>query len=84
MAKNSRSTDKPRSPLGDVSKDSPRTLERVSDGAITRVTDPLEFASLTTAYGYRDITDSGIKSKGSSNTGTGSGGTPTSDNTTSK
>lgn len=81
-------TDKPRSPLGDVSKDKPRMLERVSDGARTRVTDPLEFMSLTTAYGYRDVTDSGSgKSKGSggsSNTGTGSGGTPASDNTTSK
>lgn len=82
MATKNRRDDKPRSPLGDVSKDSPRTLERVSDGAITRVTDPLEYASLTTAYGYKDIT--GTKSKGSSNTGTGSGGTPTSDNTTSK
>lgn len=75
--------DKPRSPFGDISKDNPRTLERVSDGARTRVTDPLEFMSLTTAHGYRDITESGSGSSrsgssrkgGSSNAGTGSGTT---------
>lgn len=80
--------DKPRSPFGDVSKDKPRTLERVSDGARTRVTDPVEFANLTTGMGYRDVTGetskSSRKSGGSSNVGTGSGGTPASDNTTSK
>jgi len=67
-----------RSPFGDISKDNPRTLKRVSDGAKTRVTDPLEYMSLTTAYGYRDITegdeDSGSR-KPSSNAGTGSGST---------
>ena len=78
--------DKPRSPFGDISRDNPRMLERVSDGAMTRVTDPLEYASLTTAHGYRDVTtESGKTSRsGSSNVGTGSGGTASTDNTTSK
>lgn len=79
--------DTPVSPLGDVSRDKPRMLERVSDGARTRVTDPLEYANLTTGQGYRDVTDAKPARKssgGSSNTGTGSGGTPTTDNTTSK
>lgn len=82
----SKKSDKPRSPFGDVSKDKPRTLERVTDGAKVRVTDPLEFTSLTTAHGYRDVTGgSGSSSrKGSSNTGTGSGNEPATDNTTSK
>ena len=85
MATRKSKDDKPRSPFGDISKDKPRTLERVSDGAKTRVTDPLEFMSLTTAHGYRDITgDSGSSRKGSSNAGTGSGNPPATDNTTSK
>jgi hypothetical protein len=87
MASKSRKDTKPNQPFGEISKDNPRTLERVSDGAVTRVTDPLEYMSLTTAYGYKDITSgSGSRksSGGSSNTGTGSGGTASPDNTTSK
>lgn len=85
MATKAKNT-KPTSPFGDVSKDNPRELERVSDGAKTRVTDPLEYVSLTTAYGYRDITDGGgsTKRSGSSNAGSGSGNTAAPDNTTSK
>lgn len=69
-----------------VSKDNPRLLQRVSDGAYARATDQTEYVSMTSAMGYRDVTDEGTKSttkSGSSNTGTGSGGTPTTDNTTS-
>ena len=82
----SKKSDKPRHPLGDISKDRPRTLERVTDGAKVRVTDPLEYSSLTTAHGYRDVTGGSGKTKsgGSSNTGTGSGNEPATDNTTSK
>lgn len=79
-------TAKANKPFGDISKNNPRTLERVTDGARTRVTDPLEFMSLTTAHGYRDITDgeSGSARRGSSNAGSGSGNPPASDNTTAK
>jgi len=41
----------------EVSKDHPRTLRRVSDGAVARVTDLAEYQSLTMTQGYRDITD---------------------------
>lgn len=89
MATRKSKDDKQRSPFGDISKENPRTLERVSDGAKTRVTDPLEFMSLTTAHGYRDVTGGSGSSRkgssgGSSNAGTGSGNPPASDNTTSK
>ena len=40
-----------------VSKDNPRRLMRVSDGSETNVSDPGEYLSLTSAHGYRDITD---------------------------
>lgn len=46
MASKSRKDTKPNQPFGEISKDNPRTLERVSDGAVTRVTDPLEYMSL--------------------------------------
>lgn len=77
MATRKGKDDKPRSPFGDVSKDNPRMLERVTDGARVRVTDALEFTSLTTAHGYRDVTSGSgsgsSKGKGSTNVGTGSG-----------
>ena len=61
-----------------VSAENPRLLERVSDGARTRATDPVEYLNLTTAYGYRDITDAKTSTSTSSNTGTGSGSSTTS------
>lgn len=66
-------------PAPAASKDNPRILERVTDGAKARTTDQIEYLSMTTGMGYRDITSgSGSKSSGgSSNTGTGSGTTGT-------
>lgn len=74
-----------------VSKDNPRTLQRVSDGAKARTTDQTEYVSMTSAMGYRDVTDEGSKSSkstgsntGSDNVGTGSGQTGTGSTTTAK
>lgn len=44
-------------PIELVTPDNPRIVERTSDGARARVTDQGEYVSMTSAQGYRDVTD---------------------------